>query len=77
VSACPEYDRLEADVSAILEWLREIAERQLDAFRRRDHDAFRQYDIMLESAVGEKERAVGALRQHCRDHKCQPMDAVG
>jgi hypothetical protein len=30
----------------------------------------------LERTVGEKERSIGALRQHMIEHKCQPKDPI-
>jgi len=33
-------------------------------------------DKKLENLVGAKERAIGALRQHLKEHKCQPGEPV-
>jgi hypothetical protein len=41
---------------------------QLGAFRSNDNAAFMRFDRELEIAMGAKERAIGALRQHERHH---------
>ena len=40
-----------------------------------DQNLFMHLDKELELAVGIKERAIGALRQHTKDHKCWPQPA--
>lgn len=66
---CSECQRLEADVTAVLEELRELTTAQLAAFRAGDHSEFMNLDRKLELAVGEKERSVGAQRQHQNEHE--------
>jgi hypothetical protein len=44
---------------------------QLGAFRSNDNAAFMRFDRELEIAMGAKERAIGALRQHERHHNYQ------
>ena len=68
---CDVYLQLQADVQHCLQKLNEVTTRQLEAFRARDFEGFTHYDLVLEQTFGEKERAVGALRQHTREHKCQ------
>ena len=67
---CTEYDRLQKDVEAILDKLRELTTLQLEVFRSRDQPEFVRLDKQLELTVGEKERRIGALRQHSADHGC-------
>jgi len=67
---CAEYLLLEGEVQKILEKLTGLTTKQLDAFRAGDHTWFAQLDKKLELTVGEKERAIGALRQHAREHGC-------
>jgi hypothetical protein len=67
---CEEYDRLQKDVEAILEKLREVTTLQLEVFRSRNQPEFIQLDKELELTVGEKERRIGALRQHAAEHRC-------
>jgi hypothetical protein len=72
VSSCPEYDRLSADVQKILDDLGETVSFLTEVFRAKNDQSFRRLDKQLELLVGEKERAVGALRQHVKDHGCEP-----
>jgi hypothetical protein len=41
---------------------------QLAAFRRRDDSTFMRLDKELELTIGLKERTIGALREHRREH---------
>jgi hypothetical protein len=68
---CAEYARLQAEVKAVLEALATLTTQQLDAFQKHEQSRFMQLDKELENTVGLKERSIGALRQHVRDHKCQ------
>ena len=61
---CVECAKLHYDVVTVLEKLIEIETVQLVAFRADDTKKFAQLDQELELAVGEKERRIGALRQH-------------
>ena len=70
-SKCAEYDRLRMQLEAVLEKLRELTTLQLEVFRARNQPEFIRLDKELELTVGEKERSVGALRQHASDHACQ------
>ena len=65
---CPEYEKLEADVSSSLEFLSDLTKRQLEAFQAGKQTLFVRLDKELENAVGAKERKIGALRQHAKDH---------
>lgn len=69
---CPEFAALEAKAHAILKKLQMISTQQLEAFDRYDDEKFANFDRELENTVGEKERAIGALRQHAAEHGCQP-----
>lgn len=69
---CPEYIRLEGEVSAVLQKLTEITSAQLTAFQENDPGKVMRLDKELELAIGEKERSLGALRQHVKEHRCQP-----
>ena len=70
MSTCPEYDKLRAEVEEILKDLAEKVTFLLEVFRSKDPAAFARIDEELELLVGRKERAVGALRQHVKDHNC-------
>lgn len=71
MSRCPEYDRLASVVDQILKGLSEKTTLHLELFRSRQHGKFMRLDKELELLIGEKERAIGSLRQHALDHKCQ------
>lgn len=48
----------------------------LDAFYGNDRNAFTRLDDELETTVGRKERIVGALHQHVKDHKCSGTEGA-
>jgi hypothetical protein len=67
---CPVSEELERSVEEALRALINNTTQALEAFQqRRDADLLR-LDKELENAVGTKERCIGALRQHKRDHGC-------
>lgn len=68
---CPEYEQLEAAILTVLEKINAISTALVRAFHEKDHLRFSALDRALEEAVGEKERKIGALRQHVIDHGCQ------
>jgi len=67
---CPEYDRLHAEVENILGNLAQVATLLLELFRSKDVNGVHRLDKELELTVGEKERSIGALRQHIKEHNC-------
>jgi len=71
MSSCPEYERLAAAVDQILKDLAEKTTLHLELFRSKQHRKFMRLDKELELLVGEKERAIGSLRQHAKEHQCQ------
>lgn len=68
---CSEHAQLETAVLAILKKIEGIVMEQICSFQEDDHARFNALDKALELAVGEKERSIGALRQHEIDHRCQ------
>jgi hypothetical protein len=70
---CQEYSRLEAEVEEGLKKLVDNATLQLELFRSHDFSHVMHVDKQLENLVGEKERAIGALRQHVKEHGCQKL----
>jgi len=68
---CPEYHRLAVNLEGILAKLAELTSTHLTLFRERDHSGAMQIDKEIENTIGEKERAIGPLRQHLKEHKCQ------
>ncbi len=67
---CPERDRLAEAVNDSLERIVKLTQEQLVVFRKGVLRRFEDLDRELEHAVGEKERRVGALREHEREHGC-------
>jgi hypothetical protein len=68
---CEEYERLESCVEQALAQLARVTTLQLELFRARNFPHVTRVDKELENMVGEKERAIGALRQHLKEHNCQ------
>lgn len=67
---CKEHEELQAAVIEILQKVSAIVTEQLRAFQENDRPRFKALDEALELAVGEKERRIGAVRQHEADHGC-------
>lgn len=76
VDQCPEFANLQHELQLTLQTLSDLTKAMLDAFRGNDRGAFARLDKELETTVGRKERVVGALRQHVKDHKCSGTDAA-
>lgn len=68
--ACAEYNELTKNVELVLERIAEIARKQRYALDTGNRAEFTRLDRELELALGEKERAIGAMTQHGRDHGC-------
>jgi hypothetical protein len=68
MQTCTECERLHDEVRDVLARIAQLTTAQLAAFRSNDNAAFMRFDKELEIAMGAKERAIGALRQHERDH---------
>jgi hypothetical protein len=73
---CPEYVRLRSEVENVLGNLAQLTMLLLELFRSDESQKYKHLDKELELTVGEKERAVGALRQHIKEHKCQQTDRI-
>jgi hypothetical protein len=70
MSQCEEYNRLRAKVEDVLGNLAQTTALLLELFRGVDFEGVQRLDKELELTVGEKERCLGAFRQHIRDHNC-------
>jgi len=70
MATCAEHDRLRSDVENVLVNLAQVTMLLLELFRADDSEKYLHLDKELELTFGEKERAVGALRQHIKEHKC-------
>ncbi len=73
---CPEYTRLESAVTDVLLRLANVATVQAEMFRSGNDSEFVRLDKQIELIVGEKERAIGALRQHSKEHRCWVFRSV-
>jgi len=68
---CPEREKLKAEAARALKDIIEFTDRLLRAVNsEQTAGMISQLDKDLENAVGSKERAFGALAQHCKDHGC-------
>ena len=70
MAKCSEYDRLQSKVENVLTRLAQTTSLLLELFRARDLKGVHDLDKELELIVGEKERSIGALRQHLSEHNC-------
>jgi len=61
-----ECDRLQQNVATALERIEALTKKQLEAVA--DKQILMDVDKQLELAMGEKERAIGAMLQHQRTH---------
>ena len=71
---CPELARLQSEVENVLGNLAQVTTLQLELFRTGNLQDWRRLDKELELTVGEKERRIGALRQHIKEHNCMTAD---
>ena len=69
--ACPQRCELQLQANTALQKLVDLTRAQLEAFKAHQHDEFMRLDKQLELSVGQKERLIGALRQHIKDHGCR------
>jgi hypothetical protein len=67
---CDERAQLEGQANSVLEKLVRLTNAQLEVFQARNHAEFVRLDRELELTVGEKERTIGAVRQHIKEHRC-------
>lgn len=72
MSQCAEYNRLHAEAENVLGNLAQVSTLLLELLRSNDLDGVQRLDKDLELTVGAKERCIGAIRQHMREHKCAP-----
>ena len=68
---CAEREKLKAEAARALKDIIEFTNRLLNAVNGEPSaGVLTPLDKDLENAVGSKERAFGALAQHCKDHGC-------
>lgn len=68
---CAEHDQLAARAHACLEKLHQLTREQLESLEAGEDQRFMRIDREVETTLGEKERAIGALRHHDEAHGCQ------
>jgi hypothetical protein len=73
---CEEYDRLHTEVENVLGNLAQVSTLLVDLFRSNDLKAVHRLDKELELTLGAKERCIGALSQHVKDHQCVTVPDV-
>jgi hypothetical protein len=67
---CTEQQRLIEEVQMHLLRISELSRAMADAVANRNENLTRELDKEAEREIGEKERALGALRQHRKEHGC-------
>lgn len=70
LSPCAEQQRLIDTVQLHLIRIAELSRATADAVVNRNENLTQVLDTQVETELGKKERALGALRQHRRDHGC-------
>jgi hypothetical protein len=69
-NSCPKNVELTNAVNSILAKIVELTTAQLTAFQNGQHAEMMRLDKQLENAIGEKERSIGALSEHRKEHAC-------
>jgi hypothetical protein len=67
---CPKREALVDETQHTLMRLAELARRQADALRTGADNLVMALDKEIENTLGEKERTLGALQQHRKEHGC-------
>jgi len=67
---CPARERLENLVQHFLCALAELAGREAEVIKTGDKVLMMEIDRNIETVIGEKERAMGALMEHRSTHHC-------
>jgi hypothetical protein len=68
--ACPRQQELMEVVQGHLMELSRLAREEVDVLKTRDEPRWLEIDRLIEKELGEKERALGALREHRHEHGC-------
>ena len=67
---CALRDLLTDEVQRSIQNIIDHSRKSLEALRRGDQEMMSRLDKELEMTLGEKERLLGALRQHQQEHGC-------
>ena len=68
--SCPQQQTLIEAVQVHLSRIVALTQETSAAVANRDDKLTRDLDIRVEQEIGAKERALGALRQHRKEHGC-------
>jgi hypothetical protein len=74
---CARRDELTFQAEEMIRRIIEHSKGAAEALHRHDYAALVQLDRDLETALGEKERALGALREHQLTHGCGVLPIEG
>jgi hypothetical protein len=69
-AACPREQELNEDVQRHLRRIAELAHAEREALQDRHTNLWVKLDKEIELEIGEKERSIGALNQHRKEHGC-------
>ena len=72
---CERQEQLRQAAITVLRTLEELGAQQLHALQAADYHRLIKIDKQLERYFGKKQRAFGALLNHCREHGC-PFNAI-
>jgi len=67
---CQRRDELVAEVQSNLLRLAELARMEVTALESRHENVWMDLDRQIERTLGEKERSLGALKEHRSEHGC-------
>jgi hypothetical protein len=67
---CKQKDELLEAVQRHLARLSELAHLEITAIQSKSDNTWLNIDKEIENTIGEKERALGALKQHQQEHGC-------
>jgi hypothetical protein len=73
---CSRCEALAWDVETILATISDLTKEQVAAFKAEDMSEFGRLDKALENAMGVKERAIGAYREHQKTHGVSSLVSV-
>jgi hypothetical protein len=68
--SCPQQQSLMVEVQTHLLRIADLSRATAEAVANRNENLTRELDKQVEEEIGAKERALGALREHRRDHGC-------
>jgi len=70
IAECPRRDELVEETQRTLLKLAELARHQAEALRSDADNLVMTLDMEIEKTLGHKERTLGALREHRKEHGC-------